>query len=78
MNGTLPNVILAGGKQMKEIAGTQTEKKVDETVKANNKNIINPESAEAKGQYPVAKVVSSRKKKGKNVSSVIHSIAGML
>ena len=76
MNQTLPNVILAGGKQMK-IAGTPTEKKVDKTVKAKNKNVV-PELAEAKGQNPVAKVVSSRKKKGKNVSSVIHSIAGML
>jgi len=52
MNQTLPNAILAGGKQMK-IAGTQTEWKVDETVKAKNKNVV-PESAEAKGQYPVA------------------------
>jgi hypothetical protein len=63
MNQTLPNVILAGGKQMK-IAGTQTEKKVDDTVKAKNKNVV-PELVEAKGQNPVAEVVSIHKKKGK-------------
>jgi hypothetical protein len=73
---TLPNVILAGGKQMK-IAGTPTEKKVDETVKAKNKNVV-PELVEAKSQDPVAKNVSIPQKNGKNVSSEIHPIPGML
>jgi hypothetical protein len=76
MNQTLPNVILAGGKQMK-ITGTQTEWKVDETVKAKNKNVV-PELAEAEGQYPVAEVVSIPKKMGTNVRSGIRAIVGML
>lgn len=88
MNRSLPNVILggfgtsstAGGKPM-TITGTHTEWKVDETVEAmtNAKNIIIVPGyglAVAKGQYPVAEMVSILKKKGKNVRFGIHPVAG--
>merc|ERR1719153_771945 len=75
MNRSLPNVILGGfgttstgtGKPM-EITGTHTEWNVDDTVNAmvNSKNIIIVPGyglAVAKGQYPVAELVSILKKK---------------
>ncbi|TRY71862.1 hypothetical protein TCAL_03151 [Tigriopus californicus] len=90
MNRSLPNVILggfgtsstAGGKPM-TITGTHTEWKVDETVEAmtNAKNIIIVPGyglAVAKGQYPVAEMVSILKKKGKNVRFGIHPVAGRM
>merc|ERR1712038_763672 len=79
MNRSLPNVILGGfgtsstggGKAM-EITGTHTEWKIDDTVKAiaDARNIVIVPGyglAVAKGQYPVAELVSILKKKGKNV-----------
>ena len=88
MNRSLPNVILGGfgtsstggGKAM-EITGTHTEWKIDDTVKAmtDAKNIIIVPGyglAVAKGQYPVAELVSILKKKGKNVRFGIHPVAG--
>ena len=88
MNRSLPNVILGGfgtsssggGKPM-EITGTHTEWKIDDTVKAmtESKNIIIVPGyglAVAKGQYPVAEIVSILKKKGKNVRFGIHPVAG--
>ena len=88
MNRSLPNVILGGfgtsssggGKPM-EITGTHTEWKIDDTVKAmtESKNIIIVPGyglAVAKGQYPVAEIVSILKKKGKNVGFGIHPVAG--
>jgi len=90
MNRSLPNVILggfgtsgtAGGKPM-EITGTHTEWKVDETVQAmvDARNIIIVPGyglAVAKGQYPVAELVSILKKKGKNVRFGIHPVAGRM
>ena len=90
MNRSLPNVILGGfgtsstggGKPM-EITGTHTEWKIDDTVKAmtESKNIIIVPGyglAVAKGQYPVAEIVSILKKKGKNVRFGIHPVAGWL
>ena len=88
MNRSLPNVILGGfgtsstggGKAM-EITGTHTEWKVDDTVQAmvDAKNIIIVPGyglAVAKGQYPVAELVSILRKKGKNVRFGIHPVAG--
>jgi len=90
MNRSLPNVILGGfgtsttgtGKAM-EITGTHTEWKIDDTVKAmtDAKNIIIVPGyglAVAKGQYPVAELVSILKKKGKNVRFGIHPVAGRM
>merc|ERR1712223_398265 len=90
MNRSLPNVILGGfgtsstggGKAM-EITGTHTEWKIDDTVKAmvDAKNIIIVPGyglAVAKGQYPVAELVSILKKKGKNVRFRIHPVAGRM
>jgi len=90
MNRSLPNVILGGfgtsttgtGKAM-EITGTHTEWKVDDTVKAmtDAKNIIIVPGyglAVAKGQYPVAELVSILRKKGKNVRFGIHPVAGRM
>merc|ERR1719431_2144731 len=79
MNRSLPNVILGGfgtsstgGGKAKEITGTATIWDVDQTVQAmvDSKNIIIVPGyglAVAKGQYPVAELVSVLKKKGKNV-----------
>ena len=90
MNRSLPNVILGGfgtsstgtGKAM-EITGEATVWKVDETVEAmvNAKNIIIVPGyglAVAKGQYPVAELVSILTKKGKNVRFGIHPVAGKI
>merc|ERR1712176_1039428 len=90
MNRSLPNVILGGfgtsttgtGKPM-EITGEHTEWNVDDTVNAmvNSKNIIIVPGyglAVAKGQYPVAELVSILKKKGKNVRFGIHPVAGRM
>jgi len=90
MNRSLPNVILggfgtsstAGGKPM-EITGEHTEWNIDETVTSmvDAKNIIIVPGyglAVAKGQYPVAELVSVLKKKGKNVRFGIHPVAGRM
>merc|ERR1712051_1117723 len=90
MNRSLPNVILggfgtsstAGGKPM-EITGEHTEWNVDDTVTSmvESKNIIIVPGyglAVAKGQYPVAELVSVLKKKGKNVRFGIHPVAGRM
>merc|ERR1711936_1093689 len=88
MNRSLPNVILGGfgtgstggGKAM-EITGEATVWDVDTTVQAiaDSKNIIIVPGyglAVAKGQYPVAEMVSLLRKKGKNVRFGIHPVAG--
>merc|ERR1711936_694021 len=90
MNRSLPNVILGGfgtgdtgtGKPM-EITGTATVWDVDQTVEAiaDAKNIIIVPGyglAVAKGQYPVAEMVSLLRKKGKNVRFGIHPVAGRM
>merc|ERR1711970_196091 len=90
MNRSLPNVILGGfgtsstggGKPM-EITGEHTEWNVDDTVNSmvDAKNIIIVPGyglAVAKGQYPVAELVSILKKKGKNVRFGIHPVAGRM
>jgi len=90
MNRSLPNVILGGfgtsssggGKPM-EITGEHTEWNVDETVTSmvESKNIVIVPGyglAVAKGQYPVAELVSVLKKKGKNVRFGIHPVAGRM
>jgi len=90
MNRSLPNVILGGfgtsgtgtGKPM-EITGEHTEWNIDDTVNCmvNSKNIIIVPGyglAVAKGQYPVAELVSILKKKGKNVRFGIHPVAGRM
>merc|ERR1711920_458319 len=90
MNRSLPNVILGGfgtgstgtGKPM-EITGTATVWDVDQTVQAiaDAKNIIIVPGyglAVAKGQYPVAEMVSILKQKGKNVRFGIHPVAGRM
>merc|ERR1711970_1064532 len=90
MNRSLPNVILGGfgtsstggGKPM-EITGTATVWDVDQTVQAmvDSKNIIIVPGyglAVAKGQYPVAELVSVLKKKGKDVKFGIHPVAGRM
>ena len=66
-----------------EITGTHTEWKIDDAVKAmvDAKNIIIVPGyglAVAKGQYPVAELVSILRKKGKNVRFGIHPVAGTL
>ncbi len=88
MNRSLPNVILGGfgtsstgGGKPIAITGEHTEWKVDETVNAmvDAKNIIIVPGyglAVAKGQYPVAEMVSILKAKGKNVRFGIHPVAG--
>lgn len=90
MNRSLPNVIMggfgtsstAGGKPM-EITGTHTEWTINQTVEAmvEAKNIIIVPGyglAVAKGQYPVAELVTILKKKGKNVRFGIHPVAGRM
>merc|ERR1712001_401974 len=90
MNRSLPNVILGGfgtsstgtGKAM-EITGEATVWKVDETVQSmvDAKNIIIVPGyglAVAKGQYPVAELVSILTKKGKKVRLGIHPVAGRM
>merc|ERR1719305_1893836 len=76
MNRSLPNVILGG-------FGTATVWEVDETVKAiaDARNIVIVPGyglAVAKGQYPVAEMVSLLKKKGKDVKFGIHPVAGRM
>jgi len=90
MNRSLPNVILGGfgtsstgGGKAKEITGTATIWDVDQTVQAmvDSKNIIIVPGyglAVAKGQYPVAELVSVLRKKGKNVRFGIHPVAGRM
>merc|ERR1712227_1007417 len=90
MNRSLPNVILGGfgtsstgtGKAM-AITGTATVWEVDETVKAiaDASNIVIVPGyglAVAKGQYPVAEMVSLLRKKGKDVKFGIHPVAGRM
>merc|ERR1712168_647882 len=90
MNRSLPNVILGGfgtsstggGKAM-AITGTATVWEVDETVKAiaDARNIVTVPGyglAVAKGQYPVAEMVSLLRKKGKDVKFGIHPVAGRM
>merc|ERR1711899_71150 len=90
MNRSLPNVILGGfgtsttgtGEAM-AITGTATVWEVDETVKAiaDARNIVIVPGyglAVAKGQYPVAEMVSLLRKKGKNVRFGIHPVAGRM
>merc|ERR1712015_72711 len=65
------------------ITGTATVWEVDETVKAiaDARNIVIVPGyglAVAKGQYPVAEMVSLLKKKGKNVKFGIHPVAGRM
>merc|ERR1712223_2384015 len=90
MNRSLPNVILGGfgtsttgtGEAMK-ITGEATLWNVDDTVEAmvDAKNIIIVPGyglAVAKGQYPVAEMVSLLRKKGKDVKFGIHPVAGRM
>merc|ERR1712012_657142 len=90
MNRSLPNVILGGfgtsttgsGEAMK-ITGEATVWNVDETVQSmvDAKNIIIVPGyglAVAKGQYPVAELVTLLRKKGKNVRFGIHPVAGRM
>lgn len=90
MNRSLPNVILGGygtsstgkGKPM-EITGTHTEINVDGAVDVikNAKNIIIVPGyglCVAKAQYPIAEMVSTLKKAGKNVRFAIHPVAGRM
>merc|ERR1711988_420457 len=90
MNRSLPNVILGGfgtsstgtGQAM-AITGTATVWEVDETVKAiaDARNIVIVPGyglAVAKGQYPVAEMVSLLRKKGKDVKFGIHPVAGRM
>merc|ERR1712051_505437 len=90
MNRSLPNVILGGfgtsstggGKAM-EITGEATVWDVDTTVKAiaDAKNIVIVPGhglAVAKGQYPVAEMVTLLKKQKKNVRFGIHPVAGRM
>merc|ERR1740124_1449223 len=90
MNRSLPNVILGGygtgstggGKPM-EITGTATVWDVDTTVQAiaDARNIIIVPGyglAVAKGQYPVAEMVTLIRKKGKKVRFGIHPVAGRM
>merc|ERR1712206_66145 len=65
------------------ITGTATVWEVDETVKAiaDARNIVIVPGyglAVAKGQYPVAEMVSLLKKKGKDVKFGIHPVAGRM
>lgn len=88
MNRSLPNVIMGGfgtsstggGKPM-EITGTHTEVNVDGAVEMikNARNIIIVPGyglCVAKAQYPIAEMVNSLKKQGKNVRFAIHPVAG--
>merc|ERR1712061_105277 len=90
MNRSLPNVILGGfgtsstgtGEAM-AITGTATVWEVDETVKAiaDARNIVIVPGyglAVAKGQYPVAEMVSLLRKKGKDVKFGIHPVVGRM
>jgi len=90
MNRSLPNVILGGfgtsgtgtGKA-KEITGTATVWDVKESVQAiaDARNIVIVPGyglAVAKGQYPVAEMVTLLKKKGKNIKFGIHPVAGRM
>merc|ERR1712227_535719 len=90
MNRSLPNVILGGfgtsstgtGEAM-AITGTATVWELDETVKAiaDARNIVIVPGyglAVAKGQYPVAEMVSLLRKKGKDVKFGIHPVAGRM
>merc|ERR1712177_52467 len=85
-----PNVILGGfgtsstgtGEAM-AITGTATVWEVDETVKAiaDARNIVIVPGyglAVAKGQYPVAEMVSLLRKKGKDVKFAVHPVAGRM
>merc|ERR1712165_432600 len=90
MNRSLPNVILGGfgtsstgGGEAMAITGTATVWEVDETVKAiaDARNIVIVPGyglAVAKGQYPVAEMVSLLRKKGKDVKFGIHPVAGRM
>merc|ERR1711892_1456160 len=90
MNRSLPNVILGGfgtgstgGGKPTEITGTATVWDVDQTVQAiaDSRNIIIVPGyglAVAKGQYPVAEMVTLLRKKGKNVRFGIHPVAGRM
>merc|ERR1711971_235541 len=90
MNRSLPNVILGGfgtsttgGGEAMAITGTATVWEVDETVKAiaDARNIVIVPGyglAVAKGQYPVAEMVSLLRKKGKDVEFGIHPVAGRM
>merc|ERR1712241_1139798 len=90
MNRSLPNVILGGfgtsstgGGEAMEITGTATVWDLDQTVAAiaDAKNIIIVPGyglAVAKGQYPVAEMVTLLRKKGKNVRFGIHPVAGRM
>ncbi|XP_065163521.1 NAD(P) transhydrogenase, mitochondrial-like [Atheta coriaria] len=90
MNRSLPNVIMGGfgtsstggGKPM-EITGTHTEVNVDGAVEMikNARNIIIVPGyglCVAKAQYPIAEMVNSLKKQGKNVRFAIHPVAGRM
>jgi len=90
MNRSLPNVILGGfgtsgtgTGEAKSYTGTHTEWSIDDTVKAmvEARNIIIVPGyglAVAKGQYPVAEMVSVLAKKGKKVRFGIHPVAGRM
>ena len=90
MNRSLPNVILGGfgttstgGGEAMAITGTATVWEVNETVQAiaDAQNIVIVPGyglAVAKGQYPVAEMVSLLKKKGKDVKFGIHPVAGRM
>merc|ERR1711950_36018 len=90
MNRSLPNVILGGfgtsstgGGEAMAITGTATVWEVDETVKAiaDARNIVIVPGyglAVAKGQYPVAEMVSLLRKKGKDDKFGIHPVAGRM
>merc|ERR1711983_301412 len=76
MNRSLPNVILGGfgtsstgGGEAMAITGEHTEWSGDDTV---NSMVV------AKGQYPVAEMVSILEQKGKNVRFGIHPVAGRM
>merc|ERR1719312_62058 len=90
MNRSLPNVILGGfgtsstgTGEAKQITGTATVWDVNECVQAiaDARNIVIVPGyglAVAKGQYPVAEMVSLLKKKGKTVKFGIHPVAGRM
>merc|ERR1712214_77826 len=90
MNRSLPNVILGGfgtsstgGGEAMAITGEHTEWSGDDTVNSmvEAKNIIIVPGyglAVAKGQYPVAELVSILTKKGKKVRFGIHPVAGRM
>merc|ERR1712106_1005244 len=90
MNRSLPNVILGGfgtgstgGRKPMKITGTAPGWDVDQTVQAiaDSRNIIIVPGyglAVAKGQYPVAEMVTLLRKKGKNVRFGIHPVAGRM